>query len=57
MAKILVISFSELARDPRVTRQVRELSKNHQVTIAGFGLVNAPSFRNIDLKPTIRTPA
>lgn len=56
MAKILVISFSQLATDPRVTRQVRELSKRHEVTVAGFGVIDAPSFRDIDLERKPRTP-
>ena len=49
MANILVISFSPLARDPRVTRQVIELAKCHKVTVAGFGRIRADSHRNIDL--------
>lgn len=56
MARILVISFSPLLRDPRVTRQVRELSRKHEVTVVGFGVINAHSFRNIELEHIPRSP-
>lgn len=50
MAKVLVISFSQLARDPRVTRQVSELANRHELTVAGFGVIGVPIYRSIDLK-------
>lgn len=37
MARILILSFSPIARDPRVMRQVRALSSKHEVTVAGYG--------------------
>ena len=37
MASILVISFSDLRRDPRVRRQIDALLHTHTVTAAGFG--------------------
>lgn len=37
-SSILVLSFSDLARDPRVNRQVRTLAEKFSVTFAGFGI-------------------
>jgi hypothetical protein len=33
--KILIISFSNIADDPRVSRQIAALAKNHTLTVAG----------------------
>lgn len=38
--KILVISFSDLSRDPRVNKQVRTISEHYETTFAGFGNAN-----------------
>src|SRR3990167_2265860 len=37
LKKVLIISFSNLAKDPRVNRQIRFLSKHYQVITAGTG--------------------
>ena len=37
MKTILIISFSDLAKDPRVNRQIHFLSKSYQVIAAGTG--------------------
>lgn len=37
MQSILIISFSNIERDPRIMRQVRLLEPYYQLTIAGFG--------------------
>lgn len=37
MARVLVISFSDLASDPRVDRQITALLARHEVTAAGLG--------------------
>jgi hypothetical protein len=37
MRSILIVSFSRIASDPRVMRQVRLLEHSHSVTVAGFG--------------------
>ena len=37
MKKLLIISYSNLARDPRVSRQIRYLSRHFDVTAAGYG--------------------
>jgi glycosyltransferase involved in cell wall biosynthesis len=37
MARILVISFSDLQRDPRVRRQINALRQEHTITTVGLG--------------------
>ena len=37
MQRILIISFSDLGRDPRVRRQISSLAKRYQVTVLGRG--------------------
>lgn len=38
MKKILIVSFSEIARDPRVMRQIQTLvSTGHEVSVIGYG--------------------
>jgi len=55
--KVLVISFSDLARDPRVSRQIDVLAVTHTVTAAGLAAPQAhPNVRFLPLpssaKPT-----
>lgn len=35
--RVLIVSFSHLARDPRVSKQIRLLSRSHEVVAAGYG--------------------
>ena len=37
MSRILIISFSHIATDPRVMRQVNALKLHHSIHVAGFG--------------------
>lgn len=37
MKKILIISFSEIENDPRVSRQIHTLKENFHITVVGFG--------------------
>ncbi len=46
--RILVISFSDLSRDPRVDRQIRFLSEAYEVTAAGWA---APTVERIGFVP------
>lgn len=46
---ILVLSFSDLDRDPRVNRQVRTLAEKFSVTFAGFGTGKDLAVRFIEL--------
>ncbi len=52
MARVLVMSFSDLGRDPRVDRQVRFLRDDHEVVTAGFGPSSQADleFRPIDVE-------
>lgn len=54
MKRILILSFSTIASDPRVMRQVRLLESSFDVTVAGYGA--APSemcrFVRIEKPPT-----
>ena len=49
MKTILVISYSNLATDPRVNRQIRWLSEFYHVIAAGFGDPGVPGVRFISL--------
>jgi glycosyltransferase involved in cell wall biosynthesis len=50
MARVLVLSFSDHARDPRVDRQITALSRRHEVVSAGLGAGAAPVERFVDLR-------
>lgn len=49
MARILVLSFSDLARDPRVDRHLRALAPDHELVSAGFGAPGLEVARHVDL--------
>jgi hypothetical protein len=49
MKTILVISYSNLANDPRVNRQIRWLSEAHEVVATGLGDPGVPGVRFISL--------
>ena len=49
MKTILVISYSNLATDPRVNRQIRWLSEFYQVIAAGLGDPGVPGVRFVSL--------
>ena len=57
MPRILVISFSDHSRDPRVDRQISALSAQHQLVTAGFGAGSAQTERFIDLRIAPSSPA
>ncbi len=48
-ARLLVIALSDLARDPRVDRQLRALAQHHDVVAAGLGPPDVPGVDYIDL--------
>ena len=52
VARVLVISLSDLGRDARVDRQIESLSSDHEILAAGFG---APR-DGITSIPLIETP-
>jgi glycosyltransferase involved in cell wall biosynthesis len=49
-ATVLIISFSDLARDPRVNRQIRFLSQRYQVVAAGLAPPDVPGVRFVPLR-------
>lgn len=51
MKKILIISFSPIARDPRVIRQIQLLENFYQVSVAGFGELDNRNIEYIQLNP------
>lgn len=50
LPKILIISFTNLERDPRVNRQIRILSNLYDVTAAGYANPKIPGVAYIHLK-------
>lgn len=53
---ILVVSFSDLARDPRVNRQVRTLASEYPVLFAGFGTCTMAGVEFAELERFSSTP-
>lgn len=51
VSRALVISFSDLARDPRVDRQISFLAGEHEVIAAGFAPPAGPEMEFVDLSP------
>jgi hypothetical protein len=51
MKTVLVLSFSDLGRDPRVYRQIKALSEYYRVITAGYG---DPELDSIDFIPITR---
>ena len=50
-SRVLVLSFSDLATDPRVNRQLRFLAPHHRVTAAGWVDPRLPGVRFVPLAP------
>lgn len=57
MATILVISFTDLKRDPRVRRQIEALRTHHAVIAAGTGDPEMPDVRFLGCQRSVRTLA
>lgn len=57
MPRILIVAFSPVERDPRVLRQVRQLSLDYDVTVIGNGKVTLPGVRSIELTERRRSTA
>lgn len=55
MKKILILSFSHIASDPRVMRQVRLLESSAELTVLGFGVAPETRAKFIQV-PRQRTP-
>jgi hypothetical protein len=55
--RLLVISLSDLARDPRVDRQLRALRSSYDIVAAGLGPPSVPDVDYIDLDAPASRPA
>ena len=56
--RVLIVSFSHLARDPRVSKQIRLLSQTHDVIAAGYGEgVEPGNVSFVPLQPGTRSAA
>lgn len=56
--RVLIVSFSHLARDPRVSKQIRLLSQKHEVIAAGYGEgVEPNNVMFVPLRPAGRSVA
>ena len=51
MARILVLSFSDLSADPRPDRQLEALAGHHELVAAGFGAPAGDRAQYIELRP------
>ncbi|HEX2544585.1 MAG TPA: hypothetical protein VHL79_06895, partial [Ramlibacter sp.] len=51
MKRALVLSFSPIASDPRVMRQVQALQGRYALTVAGFGAAPAGELEFVALEP------
>lgn len=55
--KILIISFSDLERDPRVSRQIEFLKEDYALTTIGYAPVTDTAIPHITIKPNPLTKA
>lgn len=55
MTSLLIVSFSPVLRDPRVRRQIAELSRHYDVSVAGYGVAPTTSCEYTELPdPSLR---
>ncbi|MGO2312657.1 glycosyltransferase [Brachybacterium tyrofermentans] len=54
MTSLTIVSFSTLARDPRVQRQIDRFAQEYEVTTVGFGPTPHPAVRHIELPGNTR---
>ncbi|MFC7376607.1 glycosyltransferase [Brachybacterium sp. GCM10030267] len=54
MTSVLILSFSELVRDPRVQRQIGLLARRYEVTTVGFGPTPHPDVTHRELPASTR---
>ncbi|MEL6814724.1 MAG: hypothetical protein AAFP03_07910 [Cyanobacteria bacterium J06598_3] len=53
MTTVLIISFSDLTRDPRVSRQISFLKDNYELITIGFGQPTEPSVKHFPAVETL----
>lgn len=54
-ASVLILSFSNIVSDPRVSRQVQALAGVHEVTTCGYGAAPSNAVRHIEVSPPLRS--
>ena len=54
-ASVLILSFSNIASDPRVSRQVQALADVHEVTTCGYGAAPPNAARHVEVSPPPRS--
>jgi hypothetical protein len=57
MSTVLIIAFSDLARDPRVNRQIRFLTGTYDIVAVGYEPPDVPGVRFIRIGETSAAPA
>jgi len=57
MSRVLVVSFTDLASDPRVDRQIAMLREHHEVVTAGTGPPADAGLEFVDLAMPARSRA
>lgn len=55
MKNILILSFSNLATDPRVNRQIRLLREHYRITAAGYAAPGVDGVEYIPVRPIARS--
>lgn len=56
-ARLLILSFSPIASDPRVRRQIDLLKNEYHLTVVGYGPYDAPGLDFIPVAHVSRSPA
>jgi hypothetical protein len=51
MASVLILSFSRIESDPRVSRQVQALAGAHEVTTCGYGPAMPETVQHLEISP------
>ncbi len=49
MAKVVILTFTEVTRDPRVMRHVRALSRDHEIVTCGKGLQPTGAAQHLEI--------
>ena len=56
LPELLIVSFSRIADDPRVRRQIDFLRDEARITVAGYGTLDLPGIRFVPLQPPVLNP-
>lgn len=56
MKKLLIISFSEIRKDPRVLRQIQLLKNDYELLVAGYGSSPSSDVRFFEIHKSVTRP-